>query len=96
MYIVGPWELEWDDANLEHFERHGVSPEEVEEVFEDRIVRRRGGTDAPDRLRVLGRTAGGRYLTLICQHRQGRMLRPITGWEMRPHERDLYGRQTGR
>jgi uncharacterized DUF497 family protein len=95
LYIVGPWQLEWDGANVEHLERHGISPEEVEEVFEGRIVRRRGGTDAPDRFRVLGRTASGRYLTLVCQQKPGGIVRPFTGWDMRPHERALYGRQAG-
>jgi len=92
---VGPWELEWDDANVEHLERHGISAEEEEEVLEGRVVRRRGGADAPDRFRVLGRTVSGRYLTLICQRSQSGIVRPFTGWDMRPHERALYGRQTG-
>jgi uncharacterized DUF497 family protein len=91
------WEFEWDEANVEHLSRHGITPDEVEEVFDGPVVRRRGGTDAPDRYRVLGRTAAGRYLTVICrlqrQGRRGELVRPITGWDMRAHERVLYGRQ---
>jgi hypothetical protein len=54
------WELEWDEANIEHLERHGITPDEVEEMFEGRTVRRRSGTDAPDRQEreLYGRQAG--------------------------------------
>jgi|GEM_PF-5158677 len=49
-------EFEWDDDNAEHLARHGIAPNEAEELFEGPRVRRRGGTDAPDRFLVLGRT----------------------------------------
>ncbi|MFN8634206.1 MAG: BrnT family toxin [Chloroflexota bacterium] len=87
-------DFEWDDDNVEHLARHGISPDEVEDLFEGPILRRRGGTDAPDRVRVLGRTAAGRYLAIIYQEKGRGLIRPFTGWEMRPHERDLYVRQT--
>jgi uncharacterized DUF497 family protein len=111
-------EFEWDDANVEHLARHGISPEEVEELFEGSvavsprcstvmrispeeveelfegpIVRRRGGTDAADRFRVLGRTAGGRYLAIVVQLKEGDVIRPFTGWDMSRQERLLYDRQ---
>jgi uncharacterized DUF497 family protein len=86
-------DIEWDDANIDHLARHGITADEVEELFEGPTVRRRGGTDAPDRYRVLGRTASGRYLALIYQRLGRGMIRPFTGWDMRPHERDLYDRQ---
>jgi uncharacterized DUF497 family protein len=93
---VEEWTFEWDDANVDHLDGHDITPEEVEELFEERTLRRRGGTGAPDRYRVLGRTATGRYLAIVVQMKPGRVIRPITGWDMRPHERTLYGRQTGR
>ena len=86
-------EFEWDDDNLEHLAVHDISADEVEEMFEGRVVRRRGGTDAPDRFRVLGRTAAGRYLAIIIQQKAGGLIRPFTGWDMRPHEKELYDRQ---
>jgi uncharacterized DUF497 family protein len=89
-------ELEWDDDNVEHLARHGISPDEVEELFEGIVVRRRGGTDAVDRFRLLGRTAAGRYLTIIAQRRARDAFRAFTGWDMRPHEREIYDRQVGR
>jgi uncharacterized DUF497 family protein len=88
--------FEWDDDNLDHPARHGISPDEVEELFEGPTVRRRGGTDAPDRSRFLGRTAEGRYLAIVVQVKGPRLIRAFTGWDMRPHERRLYERQTDR
>ena len=93
MSTVCEVELEWDDDNVEHLARHGIAPNEVEELFEAPIIRRRGGTDAPDRFRVLGRTAAGRYLAIVYQERARGVIRPFTGWEMRAHERELYDRQ---
>jgi uncharacterized DUF497 family protein len=93
MSTVDGVEIEWDDDNVEHLARHGITADEVEELFDAPVVRRRGGTDAPDRFRVLGRTASGRYLGIIYQQRARGVIRPFTGWDMRPHERDLYDRQ---
>ena len=89
-------EFEWDEFNVAHLAQHGISPdevEEVEEVFGKIRIRRRGGTDAPDRVRIRGRTEAGCYLTLIVQQKGTQLLRPITGWDMRPSERELYDRQ---
>jgi uncharacterized DUF497 family protein len=86
-------EFEWDNDNIQHLARHGISPDEVDEIFAGRTVRRKSGTDAPDRFRLLGRTAAGRYLAIVCQLKEGGVIRPFTGWDMRPQERRLYGRQ---
>ncbi len=80
MSTVCEVELEWDDDNVEHLARHGIAPNEVEELFEAPIIWRRGGTDAPDRFRVLGLTAAGRYLTIVYQERACGVTRPFTGW----------------
>jgi len=89
-------EFEWDDDNVEHLARHRITPEEVEELFDGPTLGRRGGTDASDRVRILGCTEAGRYLAIICQEKAGDIIRPFTGWDMRQHERDLYVRQTRR
>ncbi len=86
-------ELEWDDDNISHLARHLITPDEVEELFEGIVVRRRGGTDAPDRFQVLGRTSAGRYLAIVYQAKAQGVIRPFTGWDMRQRERDLYDRQ---
>ena len=66
------WELEpeWDDNNSEHIVRHGVEPEEVEEiVYEDChaswIVRARRRGIRETRWMVFGQTCGGRYLVAV-------------------------------
>ena len=93
MSTVREVEFEWDDGNVEHLARHGIAPDEVEELFEGPVVRRRGGMDAPARFRVLGRTAAGRYLAIIYQEKACGVIHPFTGWDMRPRERRLYDRQ---
>lgn len=86
--------LEWDDDNEGHLVRHGILASEAEQALNGPVVRLHGGTDKPTRVRMLGRTAGGRYLMLVVEERAGDILRPITGREMRPHEREIYGRQS--
>jgi uncharacterized DUF497 family protein len=63
-------EAEWDESNVEHIRRHGVEPEEVEEiVYEDchpsRIVRARRRVIREIRWAVFGQTCDGRYLVAI-------------------------------
>lgn len=89
-------DFEWDDHNVEHLAQHQITPEEVEDLFEGPILRQCGGTDAPDRFRVLGRIAAGRHLAIIVQDRGAAVVRPFTGWDMRRHERELYERQVRR
>jgi uncharacterized protein len=91
--LVGSVEFEWDDDNLDHLARHGISADEVEELFAGPILRRRGGTDALDRFRALGRTAAGRYLAIVYQAKPGGVVRAFTGWEMSTTERIVYERQ---
>jgi uncharacterized protein len=86
-------EFEWDDDDIEHLARHGITRYEAEEVLDGPQLRRRGGTRAPDRFRVLGRTAAGRYLALVYQLKPRGLIRPFTGWDMDRYERDLYERQ---
>ena len=88
-------DVEWDDDNVGHLARHGITADEVEEVISGPTIRRRGGTDAPDRFRILGRTSGGRYLAVVCQGKSEGLIRPITGWEMGRSEREIYDRQIG-
>ncbi len=45
MSIMDAADFEWDDDNIDHLARHGITAEEVEELFEGPTIRRRGGTD---------------------------------------------------
>ncbi len=93
MTVVDSVDFEWDDDNVDHLAHHGISADEVEELFCASILRRRGGTDALDRFRVLGRTAAGRHLAIVYQAKPGGVIRAFTGWEMSIAERMVYERQ---
>lgn len=89
-------EAEWDDDNVEHIARHGVEPEEVEElVYEDCypswIVRgrRRGVSEA--RWTIFGQTCGGRYLIAVIAPSPKRgVWRTVTAREMERRTRRRY------
>ena len=85
-------EFEWDDENIDHLARHGITRLEAEEVFYGRVLRLRHRTDAPDRHGVLGRTGSGRYLVMLYQPKARGVVRVFSGWDMSPSERRRYGR----
>jgi uncharacterized DUF497 family protein len=80
-------------GNEEHIARHGVSPEEVEEVLVGIFIppfiqRARQGT-----YRVLGQTADGRYLAVFFALRAPGQVYPITTRDMDGKERRVYQRR---
>ncbi len=79
--------LDWDDTNREHIGRHGVTPEEVEEVcFSGPLMMKsRSGT----RL-AYGRTLAGRYLLVVMKLKDGGVARCITARTMTDKERRLF------
>ena len=71
--------FDWNDANIGHIARHGVSPDEVEQAFKNHplvmlATQKRGGET-----RVLGAglTDAGRALQFVYTLRRGR-IRVIT------------------
>ena len=83
--------IAWDDDSADHIARHGVTPEEVEEVCFSRpfIVRGRGRR----KLQIyyaLGQTAHGRYLLVVFRALGGGRARIVTAREMSPAERRRY------
>ncbi len=81
-------EFDWDDANVEHLaERHGVFPEEAEQVFYNRAYVVRGR----DRYRAFGHTDDGRYLLVVCMLRAP-YVRVISARAMTARERRFYDR----
>ncbi len=89
-------EAEWDEHNVEHIRRHGVEPEEVEEiVYEDcypcRIVRvgRRGIREA--RWAVFGQTCAGRYLlAIVAPYSRRGVWRAVTARDMGAQAKRRY------
>ncbi len=87
-------EFEWDDGNVLHLAlRHGIEPEEGEEVFAVAPLFRR---TKRGHYAVFGRSGGGRLLVLIYEMRGGRRARVITGWDMSVAERRYYQRHRER
>jgi uncharacterized DUF497 family protein len=83
----------WDEWNEDHIGRHGVDPEEVEEVlvglFAPPLIQRaRQGT-----YRALGQTVDGRYLAIFFALRSPGRIYPITARDMDAKERRAYRRR---
>ncbi len=80
--------FEWDDGNELHLAlRHGIEPEEAEEVLAGTpLVRktRRGHYAA------FGRALSGRLLVIVFEMRSRGVARVITGWDMSASERRYY------
>ncbi len=84
-------EFEWDDNNIEHLSRHGVSPDEVEDVaFDDDPWIRKGrkGTRY-----MLGHTIAGRYLFVVYVLRSKGIARVITAMEMDEKTKNFIERE---
>jgi len=84
-------DFEWDDDNIEHMAKHGVSPDEVEGVaFDDEpwIKKGREGTRY-----MLGYTVAGRYLFVVYVLKGKGSARVITAMDMDNKTRKLYKRR---
>lgn len=74
--------IEWDDANLEHATRHGVSAEEIEQALTNPTGVRRNRRGGSGTHLILGTTAGGRRVEVVITYRAStHSARPITAWE---------------
>jgi uncharacterized DUF497 family protein len=66
--------IEWDEENVEHATRHGVSAAEIEQAIANASTARRNK-------RIDSVTDGGRHVVVIATHDLARRsLRPITAW----------------
>ncbi len=81
-------DFEWDDGNLLHLAlRHGIEPEEAEEVLAlAPLVRKtkRGHYAA------FGPTRWGRLMVIVFERKPNGVVRVITGWDMDAGERRYY------
>jgi uncharacterized DUF497 family protein len=89
-------EAEWDDDNIRHISRHGVEPEEVEEiVYEDcyraLVVRARRRGTRESRWAVFGQTCGGRYLlAIVAPYPKRGVWRAVTARDMTDRAKRRY------
>jgi uncharacterized DUF497 family protein len=75
--------IEWDDENLEHATRHGISVGEMEQAIANATAVRRNKRGRSGDVRIDSVTDGGRHVVVIAAHDPARRsLRPITAWEV--------------
>jgi uncharacterized DUF497 family protein len=82
--------FDWDADTLKHIARHGIVPEEAEEVVRTEPLE----VDVQsheDEQRVLcfGRTKSGRLLTILYTERSGK-IRVVTAYEMTKPQQQMY------
>jgi len=84
-------EIVWLEERIDHIARHGVTPEEVEEVcFGQSLVRRAKSEGANPVCYVLGQTEAGRYLfCVVIQFPDGNGY-PVTARSMTAKEKRRY------
>ncbi len=81
-------EFEWDDGNVLHLAlRHGIEPEEAEEVLALRHLIRR---TKRGHYAAFGAARSGRLLVIIFARKAQGTARVITGWDMDARERRYY------
>jgi uncharacterized protein len=89
--------FEWDAGNLaKSVTKHGVSPEEAEQVFAQRPLLVQADvkhSQIEPRLCAWGRTDGGRLLSVIFT-RRGERIRVISARPMSRKERSVYAQQS--
>jgi uncharacterized DUF497 family protein len=80
----------WDDENVSHIARHGVSPEEAEETLgrEPTVRKSRFG-----RYVAVGPTEAGRFLLVVFRQLGSGVVRIITARDATVKERRAYGRK---
>ncbi len=75
------WDLDDDpDGNVHHIAEHGVTPEEVEEVFDN--ISDRDVSRTTNRPVVFGDTRTGRHLIVVYENIDGDTIYPITAYEV--------------
>jgi uncharacterized DUF497 family protein len=90
--------FDWDDGNRAKCREHGVSPAEIEALFERPvlIVPDEAHSTNEERLRAIGRTVRGRsvFLVFTIRERDGeRLIRPISARYMHRKEVASYEKE---
>ena len=81
-------ELEMDDYNLAKLAEHRITPHEVLQLLQNAFTVRRNKKSRGGERQLIGRTNGGRTLTIILAPTTlEERWRPITGWDSTDAER---------
>ena len=82
--------FDWDEFNTAHITRHGVKPQEAEEVISnDPIDLSVGLRNGEERSEQIGETENGRILRVVTTLRNGK-IRVITAIPLRTKWRERY------
>ena len=87
--------FDWDEANIEHIGRHGITREEAEQVLRNSPID--GGAqnvNGEERHVEVGFTDALRLLVVITTYR-GELIRVVTAYPAPPSFRDFYRREKG-
>jgi hypothetical protein len=83
-------QFDWDEANVGHIARHGVTPEEAEQVISgDPLVIGSNLYNGELRTVCLGRTGAGRPLTVVHTIRNQR-IRVVTAYPVKRRKTKIY------
>lgn len=82
--------LTWDNWNMAHIARHGVIPEEVEEVCHGDYVVRQG---YKNRIILVGPTRTRKMLAVMLESEGGGVYYPVTARPASRRERGIYRRE---
>jgi len=84
--------FEWDEGNVVHLAlRHGIEPEEAEEVFAIAPLFRK---TKRGHYAAFGPSQAGRLMVIVFEKKTKGVVRVITGWDMSSSERRYYLRHT--
>jgi len=93
--VNGGIEFDWDAENAKHLKRHGVTPEEFEELMtgEPMYLEYQVGSQE-ERYKVLGATKAGRVLIAVWTPREGK-IRAVTAYRAGRIYQKLYWESRG-
>lgn len=87
--------FDWDQANIDHIAKHGITPDEAEQVVHnDPVDLTLQLRDGEERTPQVGETNAGRILVVITTWR-GRLIRVVTAFPANVALRRLYATQRG-
>jgi uncharacterized DUF497 family protein len=89
-------ELEWDDENEQHLDRHRISPDDVYTLLErgDWIQRRNKPGHLSDRIQILGALGDGSLLNVVLESTATTgTWRPVTAWWATRAEASIFDKQ---
>ena len=82
--------FDWDDSNVRHLARHGVTPDEVEQFYRhDPLIVEEQLVNGEERYLALGETDAVRRLALVFTIRRFRV-RFVTAYPMTREQQEIY------